>query len=483
VAPATSPSGVFADGPADQNSGVIEPLHFLSAIVPGVFLIILSRGSVRDLDVWWHRAIGEEIWQRRTVFGLGNAWAPFGDQNWFTTQWLSEIGVYWAHAVGGWQAIPVVRVLASACLMLALAWAVLPGRPARAAVSVYVLALLALLPALSQDRVQTVALLLCVPLGVWLARGVSGRYPRWWQVALLAIAWANLHGSWVLLPVGLGLLTVAVLIDAEQRPRWHQPLALTGIALVAGMVNPATWQSLASVWRFNERTSHLLEWQPTIPSEIGALPFFVLVVLLPLTWARRRAVPWAEVVVALGVVGFSLIAFRNVLFATIMLAPLVAESLAPFTRRRVAMPAEARAIVWASALSAASCLAVAVTFALTTNPLADARPLKIAEYLAAVDGPKRIYNNYNTAGVLLAFGGPRIELGIDGRADRYPADYTARYMAAEAQLQDWQAVLTDVQPDFAVLHVDNALPTFLQEQGWRLLLQDGDYVLLEPTRP
>jgi hypothetical protein len=289
-------------------------------------------------------------------------------------------------------------------------------------------------------------------------------------VGVLALLWANIHGSWVLLPCVLGLLTLAAVVDPRLRHAWLEPLKLAGVALVAGMINPTGWLTLASVWRFRDRTAHLLEWEPTIVSELGVLPFSLLVVLLLVTWARRRRVAWAEIIVVFGIVGFAMIAFRNVLFALTLLAPLTADALSPFARPRPTRPAEARALAAVSAGSVAACLAAALIIAAHTDPLAQARPLKIAQFLASVDGPKRVYNNYNTAGILLEFGGPRIELGIDGRADRYPADYTSRYFGAEGQLREWREVLAEVDPDYVVADRENPLPVLLEELQWRTLM-------------
>jgi hypothetical protein len=443
-------------------------------------LVVLSRGAIRDIDVWWHREIGEELWERRTITGLGNDWAPFGDQGWVTTQWLSELGFYAAHVLGGWEAFPPIRVLASLAVLVALAAAVLPRRPARAAVPVFVLAALGLMPALTQDRVQTVALLLAVPLGVWLERGVRGQVPPWWHVGLLSMLWANLHGSWVLVPALLALLAAASAIDVELRSRWRAPAQLALVALAAGMLNPAGWQSLTAVWRFRERTAHVVEWDPTIIADVTVLPFVLLLAVLVAAWARSSTIPWPEVIVALGVSAFGMLAFRNVLFALVLLAPLAAQRLSVFTRPRVARGTEASALVAVSVGSVVACLVVALALAFRTDALSDAAPLRIAAYLAEVEGPKRILNDYNTAGVLVAFGGDDIELGIDGRADRYPAEYTDHYLGAQAQLIRWQEMVDQVDPDFAVLDRGNALPTHLEALGWRTLLRDGRYVLMAP---
>lgn len=478
MASAASPSGVSGADAYLDHHGAIEPLHLLASLTAGVLLIVLARGPIRDIDVWWHRAIGEEIWRRGSVFDLGNAWAPFGDQDWFTTQWLSELGFYLAHLLGGWQAVLLIRVSVSAILLAALAAALLPRRPARAAVPVFVLAAMGLMPALTQDRVQTLGILLAIPLGVWVAQGVHGRFPPWWQVALLGVVWANVHGSWVLLPAVLVLLSGACLLDCARRRTWRRPLVLASIALLGGLVSPTAWLSLAAVWQFTDRTKHVTEWAPTVFSEATVLPFVMLVALLLFAWARSRPVPWAELAVAGGLIAFSALAFRNVLFALVLLAPLIADRLSLSVRPRPAIGIEARVLTLLSLCTFIVCIAVALVLASNTDPTADAAPLRIARFLAQVDGPKRILNDYNAAGVLLEFGGAGVELGIDGRADRYSSDYTDRYLGAQARLIDWEQVLAEVEPNYAVLRVDNALPTMLDRLGWRTLMQDGHYVLM-----
>jgi hypothetical protein len=161
-----------------------------------------------------------------------------------------------------------------------------------------------------------------------------------------------------------------------------------------------------------------------------------------------------------------------------LLAPLIADRLSLSVRPRPAIGIEARVLTLLSLCTFIVCIAVALVLASNTDPTADAAPLRIARFLAQVDGPKRILNDYNAAGVLLEFGGAGVELGIDGRADRYSSDYTDRYLGAQARLIDWEQVLAEVEPNYAVLRVDNALPTMLDRLGWRTLMQDGHYVLM-----
>jgi len=458
----------------------IEPLHCLVPLAVACLLIFLSRGGIADIDLWWHRQIGEEIWRTGTVTGLGNDWAPFGDREWSTTQWLSEVASYWLHRWGQWELFPPVRVLAAAALFAALAFAITWRRPARAAVPVFVLTALAVMPALTQDRAQTAALLLCVPVSVWLVNSLSGRMPAWWKVAILSVLWANLHGSWILVPAVMLLISVTS-VPAKDWEVARRGLILAVVSLVGALLNPLGPGLLVDLMRFSGRTGHLTEWQPTILADVASVPFAMIVVVLVSAWARSRsAVPWREILVAVCLAAFAQLAFRNLLFASILLAPLAAERLSGLTTPRFARGAEARALMLAAGVTSVLGLAAALVLSVQTDAVASASPTRIAAALARLDGPTRVLNDYNTAGVLVAFGGDGIELGIDGRADRYPAEYTDHYLAALATLRDWEKVVADVKPDRAVLETNSALSVHLRERGWTTVMTDGKYVLLEP---
>jgi hypothetical protein len=114
------------------------------------------------------------------------------------------------------------------------------------------------------------------------------------------------------------------------------------------------------------------------------------------------------------------------------------------------------------------------------DPLGKAKPLTIATKLSSINGPKRVLNTYNSSGVLAAFGGKDIKLAIDGRADRNGGPYIDRYIKAEKLEGDWQELLRQVQPNFAVLGKDTALTYELTNyQKWKILLTEQDYVLLQ----
>lgn len=445
--------------------------------------MVSASQPIRDADIWWHRWIGQEILSTRSVAGLGAEWAPFGDLTWRTTQWFPEVLYAWLGDLAGWSAITGLRVLAAVAISLVVAWSILPGRPALVAVPIYCLTLLGLIPFAVQDRPQTLALVLAGLLSVQTSRWLlEDRIPRVWVVLLLSAVWANLHGSWVLVPLTLGLLAVGKAFSASPgRTAILRYCAIVLAGIAGGFATPAGLSSVTAVARFSERTNLLTEWQPTALTALYALPLGLSLAVLLWAWARGPVVPADELVFAAGLTIFALLANRNVSYSLLLLAPVVAARLAVvYPHRSLVGRREANLLAVATALVLLVGLALAWWQHATTDPLALAAPRRIAALLGDAPEPVGVLNSYGASGVLLEFSGGNVQLAIDGRADRYPSDYSSSYLDAVRSLQDWQALVEQVVPDVAVLKRDEALADHLQDQGWTVTLRDGEYLLLEP---
>jgi hypothetical protein len=115
------------------------------------------------------------------------------------------------------------------------------------------------------------------------------------------------------------------------------------------------------------------------------------------------------------------------------------------------------------------------------HPLfAESSPSRIAAALHDTRQPVRVLNNYNIAGYLREFGGDKVRVAIDGRADRYGAAAIERYGNALDGERGWERELAKYDPDAAVIPRDSALVQLLTDRKWRLVMVDHDWALLVP---
>ena len=90
----------------------------------------------------------------------------------------------------------------------------------------------------------------------------------------------------------------------------------------------------------------------------------------------------------------------------------------------------------------------------------------------------RVLGPYNLSGYLREFGGDRVRLAIDGRADRYGDARIRRHNDLMSARGDWEAEISRLRPDVVVVDRTSPLRELLLLDGWRQDIRDGDFVLL-----
>jgi hypothetical protein len=456
----------------------------LALIAVGIAAFALTIGPITDIDTYWHVLIGQEILDTQTVTNLGNSWSTF-DASWRTTQWLFEVLMAGVQATAGWAGIIWLRTALVLVFLTAYALMLLKRATPAAVLVVFPLSLIPV-SYFFQERPLLASLIALI----WLSAVafdllVAGHAPRWFVIAPLVIVWANLHGMWVLAPALFAVLAIGFVLDRSQDKRSLAFTAakLSALSLIAGCITPLGLSSLVIAFQFKAATANIAEWQPATVWSTTTMGFLAIIALTLATWIRRREpVPWSQLVFVLALFAFGASAFRNILPATILLAPLAASTLSTLhpLRSRPVSPEEKKSLVVVGVGLISVTLVSGLWLTAQVDPLGKAKPLTIATKLSSINGPKRVLNTYNSSGVLAAFGGKDIKLAIDGRADRNGGPYIDRYIKAEKLEGDWQELLRQVQPNFAVLGKDTALTYELTNyQKWKILLTEQDYVLLQ----
>lgn len=464
----------------------LRPLHLVVAVLCLLPVVVAAR-PIDDPDAFWHVVLGEEIIRTGNVTGIGDTWAWYDpDDPWTTSQWLSEVAMAlvvesagWAGLV--WATIVVVGIVAAAIAALVLTLT-------RSAVGVVVVAVGMLgFSLVVEARPLMLSLLGTTLVSHWAARLLyTGRVPStWW--ALLVVLWANLHGQWVIAPLAVGLATVLYWLDdpTSRRRLLVRGIGVSGLLALAGCLSPLGIWGLLLPFLLRENTNHIVEWQRLEPLSIAAIPLVLLLVIIVWGWLRigRRPVRSEAVYVAFWTV-FALPAERNVMVSLLFLLPVAAVVGArafPESGQSRART-DRRLFRFAGAASALATVVLLTIAATRFDPLAEARAIGAAERLAAAGSAVRVLNDYNVAGVLVAFGPSGIELGIDGRAERYGAEYIDAYLDALALRGDgWEEFLAKFEPEAAVIEARAPIRHVLEDDwDWELVMRDGDYVLLEP---
>lgn len=463
----------------------LEPFHLLVP-VGAIASLVLSLRPFGDPDVYWHARLGGEIVRHHSVTAAGHGWSVVPPAHpWTTPEWLSEVVLHGFVSSAGWRGALVFQVLASLAFLVALAVMLLPRRDARTAAVVYVVTAVTLAPYL-QPRPQVLSMIFLA----WLAKQThaaltTGTTPRLRWLLPVVWLWAQLHGLWLLAPASIALAFSIRLLDWRDRDelqRWARGMGVAGASLAVGCINPLGVASLTLPLRLRSATHGINEWQPTNFTSYMTWGVLILVAMLVVGWTRTRLpVSRSELVWTGAIVLFSLMAFRNVAPATLLLAPLAADRVIIRRARADVAPRERMYLAAAMAAMTAVAAAVGVVGAATVQPIPSSVPLRLAEALDN-GAAHRVLNDYNLGGLVVAVGGARSRVSIDGRADYYGATYISRYQQVMQMDGNWRPLFDELHPDAALIQTALPLHDWLLQHGWIEQDHEGAYSLLFRSR-
>ncbi len=177
------------------------------------------------------------------------------------------------HGIGGWELLAVVRAgLVVVALGLLLAAMVELGVQVRIAAILVLVAFLLAAPALALRPQLFAIAIFCAFL--WMVT------TRWWHPTLylfmpvLVVLWANVHGSFVLVPLILGF---ALLDDIACSRGWRRSAIELVVGTAATLINPfgiGVWTYAANIGIDPVIRDMVSEWQHTSPLTVPGLLFY-----------------------------------------------------------------------------------------------------------------------------------------------------------------------------------------------------------------
>ncbi len=478
----------------------------LAVVLPAVASLLASMSTV---DLAYQVRAGDLMLQSGQVLRSDPFTFSAAGDPWLNQQWLAQVLLALKFEAAGWAGLALVRATSIAAIMAGVLVACrLAGAGPRLAALLAVATFVVGAPALSL-RPQLLGLVLLA----WAIVAIMARdRSRWtpWLIPVMTVAWANVHGTFVLAPVLVG---IAWLDDATaRRPGAHRLLGVLGLTLAATLLSP--WG--IEVWRYvlalpvdPAIRDFVSEWRPTSPLELtGLIAWASVAGAAALIVATRTAIRWPWLLWLAGLAALALITQRGiVLWAIGAPSVIVPAILALQARRSTAQAREAPggdaqvrpAPVGRPRLNVAI-LAAILLVGVAAWPgwrggdpvygppgLLDHAPEGITEAVRAVATSDDRVFNAQLWGSWFEWALPGIPVFVDSRIEVIPDEAWRDYRSISAAEPGWRERLTAIGPTILALGREQQaalIEAIVAEPGWRPLHEDEDgVVLVRSDRP
>jgi hypothetical protein len=439
---------------------------------------------VQGPDYWWTVKLGEGLWLARQLptadwLSFTATGAPSVEQ-----QWLAQVVLAAVHHLGGVELALLLRALIQVLVTggLFLACRRLGASAPAAAIACGLALPLIVSGAAVRPQLITLPLFTLFLLGTTIWQG------RTWTLAVLPlalIAWANLHGTFLL---GIVLVGVALLGRGWQvrDDGWRADVTLRRLALLLALclvvpfVHPygfglVPW--LIDYMRFNTGGQGLpilsTEWQPTSLAELHGKVFFLTVLVLAIVLVRVGPPPPADSLRLVAFVALGLQSVRGTAWCALVIAPVLAWGLSRWWS--LATQSSGRVPQGRLGIPALNTLLIVGLCAVASLSLPWARPADLlyksdrfsvldpvipvgaADYTATLPAT-RLFNHADWGGYLEWRLAPRQQVFVDTRFQDHPAQTFRDYFTIIQGGPGWADLLSQYEVDGLVLNRNAEAP-------------------------
>ncbi|MBZ4373329.1 hypothetical protein [Corallococcus sp. AS-1-6] len=453
---------------------------------------------LRNYDLFFHLAGGRYVLEHG--FNRVDPFSVTGTAGWVPHEWgFGVLCVLLIKVLGA--AGPALLVAALVAANVLLLWIALRRADAHPS-HLLVLACLGLISGVQastwiQERPFHLGHLLFALAALGVQAWRQGKDRVLWAFPLLGLAWANLHGSWLLGPALLASTAMGTALDdrtpASLRRCGAALAAALAMFLVAGLspdgpriyLYPLQHSLLAS-------TQHINEWRP-LDLDLGWSWAYLLLFgacLFVIGRARLRRAAALLPTLVLGIAALKV--QRHAPFASVLLALTLVEhartSDAPALPRYLSW-LERPLATWSTGTSLAlwPTVLLAGLFALNASaprPVEKGThpgiPLPVLQTLSQ-QPPGRVLNRFIMGGPISYFAGAPYKVYIDSRNDPFPAAIHQAYERLVWSEPGWEEALDAYDPDYVVWDTQNPgnllLDHLRARGGWRELTKANGWVL------
>ena len=504
-----SPATYRTPSPAAEALRLTERLSARTLLLGGVMVVILSLfiGAEQDPDFWWHLRIGRWMVDNGrlpssdifTFTAAGHVWT---DHEYLTEilMWLtySTLGLTVLVALFGlltwagfWLIYLQVRRQPFVFIGVGIAIGAIAGSP------------------IWGPRAQMITFALsCLEL-YWLRGYLSGRSRAIVYFPLVMVAWANLHGGWV-----IGFVWLAVALAAElwgwawdqDNPvhRMHvRRLIIVGLASAIAVAATPHFLSLYP-YPFETQGSEaqqrlIVEWASPNFHNLELRPFEGMIFLVVVGFALKRPSTFDLLLALLGI-GLALQNVRNIALFVVAVTPVLINTYGGWWTDYTAAhswkfelpPRPVFAVITAVVLL----VIVGTTSLRVSSAISPARqaqldasnyPAGAADWLEAhPEVGTRMFNQYGFGGYLAYrfYPQPNRRVFIFGEAALMGDSLLNEYADVYYVRSDWKKVLDKYGVDYVVENRGDPLPNLLATQpDWTLVYQDKVAVIYVRKTP
>jgi hypothetical protein len=471
---------------------------FLAVALPVLASFIANMSSV---DLTYHLRAGGEILDRRALPGMDTWTFTAAGLPWADYQWGAQVALESVYRIGGWTGLALLRAA-----LIAFIYGVLLVICRRRGLDERTSALLTL----GAFFVSNVALTLRPQLFgmaafalVLLLVADRRRHPaRLWAIPVITLVWANVHGSFFLAPVVLGLAWLEDLHDRVARP--HRPLLIAVASALTACVTPygpSVWLYAVGVSTSPLVTARITEWQPTSLRDLPGVAFFASALGIVAYLARRgRPIPWPTLawlavfflVGTYAVRGLAWWPLAAVAALAGLLAADRAEAEVEERAPRIDPPVMRRLNVLVAGALVLACIALLPAWRPldpglgTPAGVVGNAPPGITATLRDLARPGDRLFNPQPWGSWFEFALPDVAIAVDSRFDVFPAAVWADHEMVERGVEGWRERLDGWGVTIVVAAGDGAeaFAGRLSMAGWHQVYEDEDgQVLVRDDRP
>ncbi|HUF59122.1 MAG TPA: hypothetical protein VMR89_06560 [Actinomycetota bacterium] len=392
---------------------------------------------------------------------------------WLNQQWGAQVVFASAHRIWGWAGVAATYAAA-----IGAGFCLLYRNCRRAGSDVRTAAVLTILGFLvGASSLGARPQALAVPLFglTWL---LLSRRDGWtWLVPVVAVVWANIHGSFVLAP----LLATFALGDEVVSRRSPLRSALVVVATIAataaGPFGLTLWSYVVDVSTHDTIRNTVAEWRPPSPlSGAGSLFWLSGVAVVVVALTRRTTVKAMDIARLLVFFALGAVALRSTVWWALAAPPVVAGWLASPEPRAERPALFAPGSKVATAALSLTLLVAAFLSRSGTDPVTGAPKRLAADAPEVLAGATR--RALPTGSPLLVFqpfaswfeyslaGYPVM---VDSRIELFPAEIWRDYDTAIVAGDGWQAILERYEISGVILPPGAVLARELREDpAWRL---------------